>query len=148
MSKQPNCRFAVAAFEAWPDVRTTIEALRSGAHAFPDISYLALAGVLAHETTVKFRVLPFPRDAEPIACSVGPVAERLHAQVGAGVPSLQVALGTWLIPRHAMQLQDCIEQGEIVLWVGLPDNGAERQAYRILLASGCKWVGVHDLVGD
>jgi len=91
--------------------------------------------------------LPFPGNPAPIACSAGPIAERLSARLGGGAPSLQAAIVAWLIPRHAAQLQRTVENGKIVAWVGLADHDDERRAYRALLAAGGDSVGVHDFVG-
>lgn len=148
VSEQPSFRFAVATFEAWLDARMAAEALQLGPRALTRVSYLALHDVLAREPTLTICALPFPGAAPCIACSVGPIAARLLAKLETGAPTLQAALGTWLIPRHAAQLQSCVEKGKIVLWVQLVDNEDERSAYRTLLAAGCKSVGVHDLVGD
>ena len=64
----------------------------------------------------------------------------------AGGSTLKAALGLWLIPRHAQQIQDAVEQGKIVLWVRLLDSEDEPLAYRALLAGSSHSVGVHDLV--
>ncbi|NJO31830.1 MAG: hypothetical protein HC869_00545 [Rhodospirillales bacterium] len=59
---------------------------------------------------------------------------------------MQAALCTWLIPRHAEQIQRTIDEGKIVIWVRLDNADDERRAYRALLAAGCGSVGVHDLI--
>ena len=75
------------------------------------------------------------------------MAERLSAKLAAGASSLQAALTTWLISRHAAQQQRAVEGGKIVVWVGLVDHDDEPRAYRTLLGAGCESVGVHDFVG-
>jgi hypothetical protein len=140
-------RFAVAAFDTWADAQMATLELRSGSNFLCQISYLGLQDVLIGGPAPPLFDLPFPGSAAPIACSAGPIAERLAAKLTAGAPSLRAALSTWLIPRHAAQLQRAVESGKIVVWVGLVDDGDERRAYRTLLSARCHSVGVHDLAG-
>jgi hypothetical protein len=138
-------RFAVAAFDTWVDAQKATQVLRSGSKLLCQISYLGFRNVLSDGPPSPLRDLPFPGSAAPIACSAGPIAERLSAKLTAGAPSLQAALITWLIPRHAAQLQRAVESGKIVVWVALVDDDDERRAYRTLLAARCNSVSVHDL---
>jgi hypothetical protein len=140
-------RFAVGAFDTWPDAQKATQDLRSGQRPLNQISYLGLRHVLAGGQVQPLCDLPFPGNAAQIACSAGPIAKRLSARLSGAAQSLQAALVTWLIPRHAAQLQRWVEQGKIVVWVELSDHDDERRAYRALHAAGSDWVGVHDLVG-
>ena len=63
-----------------------------------------------------------------------------------GAETLTAALGHWLIPRHAAQLQEAVSAGQVILWAQLFDNDDERRAYRRLLARSSNSVGVHDIV--
>ena len=140
-------RFAVAAFDTWPDAQKAVQELRTGQKPLTQISYLGLRDVLIGGPTQALCDLPFPDNTARIACTTGPIAERLSAKLAMGATSLQAALTTWLISRHAAQQQRAVEGGKIVVWVGLADDDDERRAYRTLLDAGCGTVGVHDLVG-
>jgi len=91
--------------------------------------------------------LAFPADRELIAATRGPLTDRLAARLSARADTLASALGRWLIPRHALQLQDAVAAGKIILLVQLFDNADEQRAYRSLLARSSNSVGVHDIVG-
>jgi hypothetical protein len=138
-------RFAVAAFDTWTDAQKATQELRSGSRPLCHISYLGLRDVLIGGPALPLSDLLFPGSAAQIACSAGPIAKRLSAKLTAGAPNLRAALTTWLIPRHATQLQRAVEGGKIVLWVALVDHDDERRAYRTLLGARCNSVGVHDL---
>jgi len=140
-------RFAVGGFDTWADAQKAAQELRSGQKPLSQISYLGLRNVLISGSAQPLRDLPFPGNAAQIACSGGPIAELLVARLTTGAPSLQAAVATWLIPRHAAQLQRSVEKGKIVVWVELSDHDDERRAYRALLGAGSDSVGVHDLVG-
>jgi len=138
-------RFAVAAFDTWADAQKAAQVLLSGSKPLCQISYLGIRNVLSNGPPLPLRDLPFPGSAASIACSAGPIAERLLAKLTAGAPSLQAALTTWLIPRHAAQLQRAVESSKIVVWVALVNDDDERRAYRMLLSAKCNSVSVHDL---
>jgi hypothetical protein len=148
VTDQPGARFAVAAYGTWPALQKAVQELGSAAKPLTEISCLALRSVLVDGPEQPFHDLAFSANAQAFACTPGPIAERLAARLAAGVPSLQAALGTWLIPRHAAQLKNMAEKGKIVMWVRLHDSEDEQCAYRALLATGCNSVGVHDLVGS
>jgi len=141
-------RFAVGSFDTWADAQKAVEALKSGSKPLSQISYLGLYDILMGGQAEALCDLPFPGNATRIACSAGPIAERLSARLNVGAPSLQAAIAAWLIPRHAAQLQRTVEKGKIVAWVKLTDHDDERLAYRALLAAGGDAVGVHDFVGS
>jgi hypothetical protein len=147
VTRFPMLRFAVGAFDTWPDAQKAAQVLRCGQKPLSQISYLGLREVLIGGPAQPLCDLSFPGNAAQIACSTGPIAERLAARLTRGAPSLQAALVAWLIPRHAAQLQRSVEKGKIVAWVELSDHEAERRAYRALHAAGSDSVGVHDLVG-
>ena len=140
-------RFAVGAFDTWADAQKAAQELSSDQKPMSQISYLGLRDVLIRGPAQSLRELPFPGNAAQIACSGGPIAERLSARLAVGAPSLQIAIAAWLIPRHAAQLQRSVEKGKIVVWVEITDPDDERRAYRALLGAGSDSVGVHDLVG-
>jgi hypothetical protein len=152
--KHPTSRFAVASFENWSGIHTTLQDLSSGGSKPSDLTCLGLHRVLAQgggltsaAPSIGLRELPFQNSPELIGCTFGPVADRLAWRLGLGAPTLQSALAHWLIPRHAAQLQGAVENGRIILWVQLFDNDDERRAYQSLLARSSNSVGVHDLIG-
>lgn len=138
-------RFAVAAFDSLDAAHRVSLELTSTPNAPGRVSYLGLHEIL-DAGTADLQKLPFPANRGLVACSEGLVAERLAARLGSGAGSLRGALATWLIPRHAAEIERAIENGDVVIWVQLQDNEDERRAYRTLLAAGCHSVGVHDLV--
>jgi hypothetical protein len=146
VTKPAHLRFAVAAFDTWADAHKVAQQLCAGPKPLCDISYLALQGRLSETTARPLLSLPFGGNAA-LVCSMGPIADLLEPRLNAGSPSLRAALGTWLIPRHAAQLQRMVDNGKIVLWVQLADHVDEQRAYRTLMAAGCTSVSVHDLVG-
>ena len=154
MIDYPTSRFAVASFETWSSIHTTLQDLSSGGSKPSDLNCLGLHRVLAQGggltpavPSLGLRELPFQKSAELIGCTFGPVADRLAWRLALGAPTLQSALAHWLIPRHAAHLQGAVENGRIILWVQLFDNDDERRAYHSLLARSSNSVGVHDLIG-
>jgi hypothetical protein len=151
---QSTLRFAVAAYDAWSGVNTTLHDLSAAGSRVNDLNCLGLHRVLAAggfsaaDQVPHLHGLPFEKSPELISCTLGPVAERLAWRLALGAPSLQAALTHWLIPRHAAQLQNAVHAGKIVLWVQLFDNDDERRAYQSLLARSSNSVGVHDLIGS
>jgi hypothetical protein len=138
-------RFAVAAFNTLDAAQRASLEFASIPAAPSKLSYLGLHEVL-DAGVANLQELPFPANRGLVACSKGLVAERLAARIGGGAKSLRGALATWLIQRHAAEIERAVENGDIVVWVQLQDNEDERRAYRTLLAAGCHSVGVHDLV--
>jgi hypothetical protein len=138
-------RFAVAAFNTLNAAQTVSLELASIANSPGKVSYLGLHEVL-DAGTAELQKLPFPVNRALVACSDGLVADRLAARLGGGAGSLREALATWLIPRHAAEIERAVENGDVIVWVQLQDDEEERRAYRTLLAAGCHSVGVHDLV--
>ena len=139
-------RFAVAAFNTWSDAHNAIDQLRDGSKPLQDISYLGFRTALEGLPAQALTDLPYPGNVARIVCSAGHIADQLSTRALNGAPTLQAALCTWLIPRHAEQIQLTVDKGQIVIWVRLEDADDERRAYRALLAAGCGWVGVHDLI--
>ncbi|MFM9847944.1 MAG: hypothetical protein ACKVP3_12390 [Hyphomicrobiaceae bacterium] len=139
-------RFAVAGFNSWLEAQKTVDELRDRSKPPGDISYLGLRMALEGLPALRLTDLSFPGNTARLACSAGHIADQLTARTTAGAPTLQAALCTWLIPRHAEQIQQTVDKGQIVVWVRLDDADDERRAYRALLAAGCGWVGVHDLI--
>jgi hypothetical protein len=145
-------RFAVATFDTGNGLRDALQALRQEGLSNDAFNCLALEEVLAAATSLALltaaarQELHFPGHRRPISCTAGALADRLAERLDAGGSTLKAALGLWLIPRHAQQIQDAVEQGKIVLWVRLLDSEDEPLAYRALLAGSSHSVGVHDLV--
>lgn len=142
-------RFAIAAFDTWPEAQQALHVLDVAGKALNDVSYLAQERVLGEPkaSTARQTVHLFGETGRGIGCSVGPVADRLTGRLASGATTLQAALGGWLIARHAANLQQAVEDGKILLWVQLFDNDDERRACHSLLATSSNFVGVHDLVG-
>jgi hypothetical protein len=150
----PTSRFAVATFDSWSGVHTTVQDLGAGGCKPGDLNCLGLHRVLARgggltpaAPWLGLCELPFQNSPELIGCTLGPVADRLAWRLALGAPTLRSALAHWLIPRHAAHLQGAVDNGRIILWVQLFDNDDERRAYQSLLARSCNSVGVHDLIG-
>ncbi len=150
MIDPPTLQFAIAAFDTSAEVEKALHALNAAGKALNDVTYLGLGRVLAEKTgeiRQTLRTLVFPGNVHPIACTAGPVADRLAGRLEVGAATLDTALSRWLIARHAAHLQKAVEDGKILLWVQLFDNDDERRAYESLLATSSNSVGVHDLVG-
>lgn len=145
-------RFAVATFDAESGLREALVGLRLEGLRDDAFNCLALDEVLARAMTIatlpqsKRHELAFSGQLRPISCTAGVLADCLDERLHAGAPTLKAALGEWLIPRHAGQIQDAVEQGKIVLWVRPLDSEEEALACRSLLALSSYSVGVHDLV--
>lgn len=152
MNERATLRFAVGVFDAWPEVNATVRELTGGGMNDSAFSVLGLHRILAPAAScggspASLLDLPFPTNRELIAATVGPLADRLAARLEAKADTLASALGHWLIPRHAAQLQNAISAGKIVLVVQLFDNDGERRACQSLLARSSNSVGVHDIAG-
>lgn len=145
-------RFAVATFDMDGGLRDALVSLRLEGLREDAFNCLALDEVLADATRTGIlpqsarRELPFSGQSRRISCTSGVLADCLDERLFAGAPTLKAALGVWLIPRHAGQIQDAVEQGKIVLWVRPIDSEEEALACRCLLARGSYSVGVHDIV--
>lgn len=139
-------RYAVGAFNNWPEALGALQELHSGSKPIEDISYLGLKSKLQTLPIEPLIELAFPTNGGQIACSAGHISKHLADRLSSGAASLRSALVTWLIPRHAEQIQQMVNEGKIVVWVRLDDPEDERRAYRALLAAGCGSVGVHDLI--
>jgi hypothetical protein len=151
VSEQPALRFAVGIFDTWADVQTTVRDLTAGGMAENNFNCLGLHRVLGPlaarpDNRMSLRYLPFSRDVELTSVTDGPLAECLAERLRMGAGTLTAALGHWLIPRHAAQLQEAVSAGKVILWAQLFDNDDERRAYRSLLARSSNSVGVHDII--
>jgi len=151
VNERVTLRFAVGVFDAWPEVDATVRELTGGGMNESAFSVLGLHRILAMASRgtspASLRYLPFPTNPELIAATVGPLADRLAARLEAKADTLASALGHWLIRRHAVQLQDAVAAGKIILLVQLFDYDGERRACQSLLARSSNSVGVHDIVG-
>jgi hypothetical protein len=152
VNERATLRFAVGVFDAWPEVDATVRELTGGGMSETAFSVLGLHRILAPAASrggnaTPLQDLAFPTNQELIAATVGPLADRLVARMEAKADTLASALAHWLIPRHAIQLQDAVAAGKIVLLVQLFDNDGERRACRSLLARSSNSVGVHDIAG-
>jgi hypothetical protein len=152
VNERATLRFAVGVFNAWEEVDATVRELTGAGMKQSAFSVLGLRRVLilglsCEGRRVSLRDLPFPANRELIGATIGPLADRLAARLAANADTLASALGHWLIPRHAVQLQNAVAAGKIILLVQLFDNEDERRAYRSLLARSSNSVGVHDIIG-
>jgi hypothetical protein len=141
-------RFAVGTFDRWRDVQATVSELTAAGVAqssFSCLGHRRVLGATAADEGMTLRELPFPGNREPIAGTAGPLSDRLAARLAAKSDTLASALGSWLIPRHAAQIEQAVAADKIILWVQLFDTADELRAYRSLLARSSNSVGVHDL---
>jgi hypothetical protein len=151
----PKHRFAVGIFDSWERLRGGVRDLGTRGLRIDNVNCLGLLSVFAPETTIAaapwhqplgIRQFAFPGNCGPIACTSGPLAERLGHAAQSGAASLREALATWLLPRHADYFQERVEAGNIQLWVHIANTDDERHACQSLLALSSDAVGVHDLV--
>ncbi len=146
-------RFAVAVFDSAGSLDDAILHLGREGVGREQLSCLGLSHVLSAVRGEPGPLppwgsceIPFPAGVPGISCTPGPIASFLAARVDAGAPTLAAALGHWLIPRHAAQIQEAVERGAGVVWVQLFDGESERRVCRSLLARAATSVGVHDLI--
>jgi hypothetical protein len=153
LAEHSTLRFAVGTFDSWMQVREALRDARDRGLDFDSFNYLALERVFAGGTIVTpsekllvIEALPFPNDAEPVACTSGPLADCLGERLSSGASSLKDALGGWLIPRHAAHFARAVLASKIVLWMRITGADDEHRAYENLLANSSNTVGVHDLI--
>ena len=153
MAEHFTLRFAVGTFDSWMQVREALRDARDRGLDVDSFNYLALERVFAGGTVVGpsekvlvIEALPFPNDAEPVACTSGPLADCLGERLSSGASSLKDALGSWLIPRHAAHFARAVLASKIVLWIRITGADDEHRAYQNLLANSSNTVGVHDLI--
>lgn len=153
LTEKPNLRFVVGTFDTWPQVRDALRDLRARGLVLDSFNCLALARLFAGKTIVApdhkpvdVEALPFVGSCESMACTSGPLADRLTERIGSGAQSLKDALGRWLVPRHAAYFQDGVLAGKILFWIRVADAADERRACQSLLAHSSNSVGVHDLM--
>src|SRR5262245_49656704 len=113
-------RFAVGAFSTWSQVRQGLGDAHRRGLVMDRPNLLALERVFAGNGVVSpsraplaVLPLPFPGDAALVACTPGPVADRLIGRLHSGARSLREALGHWLIPRHAADFEQTVQAGKI-----------------------------------
>jgi hypothetical protein len=153
LAEQTKMRFAVGAFDTWPQVRDALQDGRMRGLVPDSINCLALERVFVGTTIVApngervtRQALPYPGNAETIACTSGALADCLTERLHSGAGTLKDALSHWLIPRHAGHFEDTVQAGKILFWMQLADSDDERHAYQCLLTHSSNTVGVHDLV--
>ena len=153
LAEQSKLRFAVGTFDSWAQVREALRDGRKRGLVLDSFNCLALERLFAGKTIVApnqervpIQLLPFPGNAEPIACTSGPLADHLMGRLRSGAGSLKDALGHWLIPRHAVTFEGVVQAGNILFWMQVANDDDERRAYHSLLAHSSSFVGVHDLV--
>jgi hypothetical protein len=153
LTGQPKLRFAVGTFDSWSQVRDALRDLRVRGLVLDSFNCVALTHLFSERTIlapdqkpVAVQALPFSGTSAAIACTSGPLADRLMERLAAGASSLRDALGLWLIPRHAAHFDDAVRVGRILLWIRVADADDERLAYQSLLAHSSNSVGVHDLI--
>jgi hypothetical protein len=151
----PKLRFAVGIFDSWERLRGGVRDLGTRDLRIDDVNCLGLLRVFAPQHTVgaaswnqllRIREFAFPANSGPIACTSGPLAERLGhaAQVGAASPG--GGFRHLVSAPHADYFQERVEAGNIQLWVRIANADDERHACQSLLALSSGTVGVHDLV--
>jgi hypothetical protein len=153
MVQEPKLRFAVGTFDSWPQVRAALRDLRARGVVLDNFNCLALQRLFADKTivapdqaSVAVAALPFADGADVIACTSGPLADKLTEQTTFGARTLQDALGRWIIPRHAARFEDAVHAGKILFWIQVANADEERRACQTLLAHSSNSVDVHDLV--
>ena len=151
VNDRSTLRFAVGIFDTWADVQATVRELTVDGMAENSFNCLGLYRVLAPlaarpDNRLSLRDLSFSGDAELTSVTDGLLAACLAERLRMGAKTLTAALGHWLIPRHAAQLQGAVCAGKVILWAQLFDNDDERRAYRSLLARSSNSVGVHDII--
>jgi hypothetical protein len=153
LAENTKLRFAVGAFDNWPQVRQALRDARMRGLVLDGFNCLALERMFAGTTIVApnqervpIQPLPFPGDAEPIACTSGALSDCLTDRLRSGAGNLNEALSNWLIPRHAARFESMVQEGKILFWMQVADSDDERRAYQCLLTHSSNCVGVHDLV--
>jgi hypothetical protein len=146
-------RFAVGTFDSWPQVRQALRDARMRGLVLDSFNCLALERMFAGTTIVApnqervpIQLLPFPGNAEPIACTSGALADCLTERLRSGAGNLNEALSHWLIPRHAARFESVVQDAKILFWMQVADSDDERRAYQCLLTHSSNSVGVHDLI--
>lgn len=153
MAEHLIVRFAVGIFDSWEEAAKGLRDLRLRGMDLQAVGFLALKRAFADEafgeiersTSARLYELAFPRNPEPICCTSGLLSDCLAARQSLGVPTLQQALGQWLVPRHAAHFGQAVDDGRILMCIQLFDADEERRACQSLLAHSSNSVGVHDL---
>jgi hypothetical protein len=152
VTDQPKLRFAVGTFDSWPQLREALRELRARGLVLNSFNCLALQRLFVGKTIVApdqepvtIAALPFAEGSTLIACTRGPLANRLLDRIDSGARDLKDALSRWLLPRHAAHFEDAVQAGKILFWIRVGDAHEERRAYQTLLAHSSNSVGVHDL---
>jgi hypothetical protein len=164
MDEKTIIRFAVGTLGNWQEAATGLRDLRLRGLDTRLVSLLALKRVFsikaapkristdkAFSATAKpapllqLQELAFPCEQDRLCCTRGPLADCLNMRRSLGAPTLQQALGYWLVPRHAAHLAQAATKGRILMWIQVLDADDESHACRSLLAHSSDAVGVHDL---
>jgi hypothetical protein len=145
-------RFAVGKFDDWSKLEDALRDASDRGLLLDSFNCLALERVFAGKAMMApskkldvIHAILFPDGVDPIACTDGPLTDCLNERLQLGARTLKEALGHWLIPRHAADLESAVLAGKILLWITLVDAEDERRAYQTLLAYGSNSVSVHDL---
>jgi hypothetical protein len=144
----PNLRFAVGTFDSRQQLRSALDDLRLRGLVLDSLNCLAARRVFAGKTVIARSQEPVvieefasPDNGELLGCTSGPLAGCLVDRLGSGARSLEDALASWLLPRHAGHFQRAIEDGKVLLWIRLADADDERWAYQCLRATSSNAVG-------
>lgn len=86
------------------------------------------------------------RDGRLVA-SDGPFADYLLARNPPDVTRFDMLAGRWLPPRLASNLSDRMDDGALLLWAALTDDGTEPQACQTMLRHCDGGLQIHDLAG-
>jgi|SRR5215471_9553963 len=122
-SHTTGTQFVVAVFDDWDTLHSVLLEMQSDSavqpvallHARMDVPAKVSASSLLKQMTE----LRFERSRQHIACTVGQLAEALSARLAGGARTLADALGDWLGPQQARQLESHLERGHLVLCVEL-----------------------------
>ena len=122
-SQTGGAQFVVAVFDDWDTLHAILVEMESDAgvrptallHARRDVPPKISAFSLVKQMTE----LRFERSRQPIACTVGHLAEALSARLARGARTLADALHDWLGTHQAEQLESHLERGHLVLCVEL-----------------------------
>jgi hypothetical protein len=153
LAEAKTIRFIVGTFDTWQRVTAALDDLRCRGIVLSSFNCLALKRIFSgkiilapSQDPVLIEELGFSGHAEPICCTPGPLARCICTAVKGGAATLKEALGFWLIPRHAADLQAAVEKSKILLWLEIADPDEERISCLCFLACSSGPVGVHDLM--
>ena len=129
-------QFAVATLEGWDSLRAVLDDLKAegvevnvSVMLTADARARARACIEAGDAATKTASalldhaveLRFPGSQQHAYCAVGKLADALAQRQDKGTRNLADALTGWLIHHQAIDLQDQIDRGRLVLWLELSE---------------------------